>query len=88
MGILAGRRKGSGVSGWAGLRHSIGSLSSHCPILLAKSVTSSENMRHVGGLGDPPKVSLSERKAVSPLIAMVWAAAEALWAMRLLYALL
>ena len=57
---------GVGVSGCAGLLSSSGFHSVHWAISFAKSVTSSENMVHVGGFGDPPYVDRRDMKAVSP----------------------
>jgi hypothetical protein len=55
-----GWRKGSGTVGCTGLCSSRGSQSSQKLISLASSVTISENIHHVGGLGDPPNVRRSD----------------------------
>jgi hypothetical protein len=61
IGIVMSIRTGAVTMGWAGLFRVAGSQSWHKLISLARSVTISENMHHVGGLGDPPKVRGSDR---------------------------
>jgi hypothetical protein len=56
IGIPGDRRMGLGTWGCAGLCNFSGSQSWQRIISLARSVTNSENMHHVGGLGAPPNV--------------------------------
>jgi hypothetical protein len=81
-GMVAARRVGWGVIGWAGLRIVRGSQSLIRMISLERSVTISEKVHHVGGLGEPPKVKRSAMYAMLPNTAMDWMAAAAEWAMR------
>lgn len=58
MDLDGGSSIGVGVMGCAGLWRVKGSQLTHSGILLERAVTISEKAHHVGGLGDPPKVSL------------------------------
>ena len=60
-GICSGSLLGLGTWAWAGLKIMSGSQSTHLVSSFARSVTSSENMHHVGGLGDPPNVRRRDR---------------------------